>query len=209
MTEPVIVQPDAQHADILADAFIDDPFMAWIFGDHASRLAALPTWWAFIGAHTPEGAELWRIDDHAASLWYPPRHAGEPDADPDPEPEPESDEHDDDAPNPFVEMMLPFVGPRLPEILEMLGRGHDARPDEPFWYLLALGTRATSQGHGYGARIVRPVLDRCDAEGIGTYLESSNPKNIPFYHRLGYEIVNETWTPDDAAVMTGMWRAPR
>ena len=56
---------------------------------------------------------------------------------------------------------------------------------------------------------VRPVLERCDREGIGAYLESSNPRNIPFYHRLGFEVVNENWTPDNVAVMTGMWRAPR
>ena len=207
-TEPSIVSADAQHADILADAFADDPFMGWIFGDHAARAAALPTWWRFIGANSPEGAELWRIDDSAASLWHPPHHASEPEPEPDPS-ETEPDDAEDEQPNPFVEMMLPFVGSRLPEILDMLGRGRDARPSEPHWYLLALGTRATNQGHGFGARIVRPVIERCDAEGIGTYLESSNPRNIPFYHRLGYEIVNEHWTPDDTTVVTGMWRAAR
>ena len=207
-SEPAIVQPDAQHADILADAFLDDPFMAWIFGDHAARVAALPTWWAFIGANSPEGAELWRIDDGAASLWHPPHHAGEPEPEPEPEPA-EGDDGEEEEPNPFVEMMLPFVGGRLPEILDMLGSGRELHPDEPHWYLLALGTRAATQGHGLGARIVRPVLERCDREGIGAYLESSNPRNIPFYHRLGFEIVNENWTPDNVAVMTGMWRAPR
>ncbi len=200
-SEPSRVSADDQFADILADAFADDPFMAWIFGDRAARDAALPVWWRFIGANTPDDAELWRIGGEAASLWHPPRHTQEPEAEP--------DESEDDEPNPFVEMMLPFVGARLPEIVDMLGRGRNARPEEPHWYLLALGTRAASQGHGLGARIVRPVIERCDAEGIGTYLESSNPRNIPFYHRLGYEIVNETWTPDDTTVVTGMWRAAR
>lgn len=209
--QPTPAVADDQHAAILADAFADDPFMAWLFGDHAARAAALPTWWGFIAANAPEGAKLWRVDDHAASLWHPPHHAEPPAPEPEPAPDDDGRAGDDDGgedePDPFVQMMLPLVGGRLPEILEMLGVVRELHPDEPHWYLLALGTRAASQGHGFGARIVRPMLDRCDREGLGAYLESSNPRNIPFYHRLGFQIVSETWTPDRAAVMTGMWRA--
>lgn len=201
-SEPALVVADQQHADILADAFADDPFIGWIFGDKQAQ--AQPTWWSFIGSTAPEGAELWRIDDDAASLWHPPRHAGEQDEEPESAPEGE-----EEGQNPFVEMMLPWVGGRLPEIVDMLTEGYALRPEEPHWYLLALGTRAASQGHGRGAHLVRPVLDRCDEQGLGAYLESSNPRNIPFYHRLGFEIVNEHWTPDRTAVMTGMWRRPR
>ncbi len=212
-SEPGLVVADQQHADILTDAFSDDPFMGWVFGDKRSQ--ALPTWWSFIGSTAPEGAELWRIDDDAASMWHPPRHAAEDGDEPEPSADEEHDEgrgeedSDDEEPNPFVEMMLPWVGGRLQEIIDMLTSGFALRPEEPHWYLLALGTRAASQGHGLGAGLVRPVLDRCDEQGLGSYLESSNPRNIPFYHRLGFEIVNEHWTPDRTAVMTGMWRRPR
>jgi GNAT superfamily N-acetyltransferase len=64
-----------------------------------------------------------------------------------------------------------------------LTRNH---PDEPHWYLEALGALPEARGTGGGARVVQPLLDRCDDEGVLAYLESSNPRNLPFYERHGF-----------------------
>ena len=42
------------------------------------------------------------------------------------------------------------------------------------------------QGQGLGAMVIAPVLERCDAEGVRAYLDSTNPRNRPFYRRLGF-----------------------
>lgn len=205
--EPRNVGADPEVGPTLTDAFADDPFMAWIFGGVDDRRAALRVWWDWLVAHGPDGGEVWRTDDAgAAAIWYPPRHA-RPEGEPPAEPEPTEDRGD--APvDPFVELLTGLIGERVGEVLAFFGRGSAMHPPEPHWYLLALGTRTDRQGRGLAARLVRPVLDRCDAEGLGVYLESSNPRNIPFYHRLGFAEVGELWTPDDSAVVTGMWRTP-
>jgi ribosomal protein S18 acetylase RimI-like enzyme len=62
---------------------------------------------------------------------------------------------------------------------------------EPHWYLAVLGTVPEAQGQGLGSAMMRPVLERCDKEGLPAYLESSKRSNIPFYNRHGFEVIGE------------------
>lgn len=54
----------------------------------------------------------------------------------------------------------------------------------------------------------RPVLG-CNEEGLPAYLESSNPRNIAFYARHGFEVREEVECGKGAPVCTTMWREPR
>ncbi len=59
---------------------------------------------------------------------------------------------------------------------------------EAAWYLSILGVAEASQGRGIGARLLHVTLDRLDALGAPSYLETLNPRSVPFYERLGYRI---------------------
>ena len=52
-------------------------------------------------------------------------------------------------------------------------------------------------------------LDRCDAEYAPAYLESSNPDNVPYYERFGFEVTGELRLPDGGPSLIPMWRKPR
>ena len=56
--------------------------------------------------------------------------------------------------------------------------------------------------------MMEPVLTRGDLDGIPAYLESSNPRNVAFYERQGFEIRSE-FHPDGGPLITGMWRDAR
>ena len=56
---------------------------------------------------------------------------------------------------------------------------------------------------------MREMLDRCDAEGMPAYLESSNVRNVPFYGRHGFEVTGEIDLGKGAPTVTAMWRNPR
>ena len=60
-------------------------------------------------------------------------------------------------------------------------------PQEPHWYLPLIGVDPARQGAGHGTELMRHALRRCDADHKLAYLESSNPRNTPFYERLGFE----------------------
>jgi GNAT superfamily N-acetyltransferase len=82
-------------------------------------------------------------------------------------------------------------------------------PTEPHYYLEVLGTRQGQQSKGVGSSVITVVLDRCDQEGLPAYLESSNPQNVPFYARHGFEISGEIDCGKGEPVVTAMRREPR
>jgi ribosomal protein S18 acetylase RimI-like enzyme len=110
--------------------------------------------------------------------------------------------------------MLPglvrLVGRRLPTLLgdfEMMERFHASMPEE-HWYLSVLGTDPPCQGRGIGAALIEPVLETCDAEGLGAYLESSKESNLAYYSRFGFEVREELQFRNGPSIWP-MWRDPR
>jgi ribosomal protein S18 acetylase RimI-like enzyme len=91
---------------------------------------------------------------------------------------------------------------------ELLRAIEHAHPAGDHWYLAVLGTHPDHQGKGVGASLLAPVLARCDLDGTPAYLESSNPQNVAFYNRFGFEVTGQV-TPTDGPTLDLMWRDPR
>ena len=100
------------------------------------------------------------------------------------------------------------LGTKVPRALRTLATVQRAHPLAPHYYLAVLGTRPEKQGKGLGSSLLRPILDRCDAEGLSAYLESSKEINIPFYQRHGFNVTGEIHLPDGPVVWP-MWRDKR
>jgi ribosomal protein S18 acetylase RimI-like enzyme len=187
----------ADAAETLALAFADDPLMAWIFEDDAARAQQLRPWWTWIVENRAAHVELHESADpsgdaSSAALWHGP----------DPAP-------DDRDPGAFARMLSELIGGATAmQKLAGLAVIPEAHPTERHWYLAAVGTRPSHQGQGSGARLLAPALERCDADGVPAYLESSNDRNIAFYERLGFVATGRIQIPDGPH-LTPMWREPR
>jgi GNAT superfamily N-acetyltransferase len=182
-------------AEALALAFHDDPVMAWLFGDDQARTArSLHRWFAAEGKRHLRHATVFTTVDHAgASYWDPPGHW-----------KTRAFDLVRQAP-----LMATVIGRRIPRALKGLSRIEAVHGRFPtHYYLAVLGTRPDKQGGGVGGALVQPVLDRCDAEGLGAYLESSKEANIPFYRRHGFEVVEELSLPSGPSLWP-MWRDPQ
>ncbi len=182
--------------EALADAFCDDPVMSWILREEQSRSARLARLFSvqLRGHFLPLGT-VWTTADHAgASLWAPPGHAIV-------------------APTTILRYMpdmLRALGRHTVRALRTLNHVESQHPKSPpHWYLGVLGTRKEAQGKGVGSALLGPVLDRCDDEGIGAYLESSKHSNIAFYRRHGFEVTGEIPLPFGGPSVWPMWRDPR
>lgn len=77
------------------------------------------------------------------------------------------------------------------------------------WYLAALGTDPEAQGRGLAAAVLAPVLDGCDTDGLGAYLESSKEQNLPFYARHGFAVTGTIDLSRGGPRLWTMWRDPR
>ena len=93
---------------------------------------------------------------------------------------------------------------RGPEIDRGLSAIH---PDEPHWYLAALGVDPTSHGTGVGTALLHEGLRRADAAGEPCYLECEDHL-VDYYRRFGFEIIARADMPEGAPPQQGMWRAP-
>jgi GNAT superfamily N-acetyltransferase len=71
------------------------------------------------------------------------------------------------------------------------------KPEPPFHYLNFLGVHPAHQGSGLGRLLVSAGQARAAADGQGTYLESTNARNLPFYAAMGFRSLGEfTLQPD-------------
>lgn len=82
-------------------------------------------------------------------------------------------------------------------------------PDEPHWYLEFLGTVPEKQGKGLGGRVLAPVLERADEEGVAVWTWSSNRRNLAFYYRQGFVVLDELPFRKDGPPIFPIRREPR
>lgn len=104
--------------------------------------------------------------------------------------------------------MLFQIGTDTPRALALLSQVEKVHPEEPHWYLGVLGTAPEHQGTGVGSALIRPVLQKCDAEGVPAYLESSKESNIPFYERHRFKVTSEINIKNGPNIWP-MWRDPQ
>lgn len=92
---------------------------------------------------------------------------------------------DEDALGAVVESTVaPSHAAEAAAIFEQMAKHH---PTEPHWYLPLIGVDPAHQGEGHGNALMAYALAQCDRDHAPAYLESSNPRNISFYQRHGFE----------------------
>lgn len=182
----------------LSDAFAHDPVEAWLWEPAADPDAArhrflrflVDEYFALGHVYVEQGSG----GRSGAAMWAPPDRSILPES---------------SIPG-LISMMEELIGDEAIPRLSELARTNDHRPDEPHFYLGVLGVDPGHQGAGLGGVLVEPVLEACDRGGVLAHLESSNPRNIGFYERLGFAVTDEFRCGGPAGpVMTIMQRRPR
>lgn len=197
MTEARPAEPPdiAPIGAALARAFHDDPVMSWLFGesDPPRRRKLHRFMRAEARRHLRRGGLVLTAAGHPGAAYWDPPGAWRT----------TWGELARAAP-----MLATTIGRRLPRALRGLGLIEAAHPREPHWYLAVLGTDPPHRGRGVGAAMIDPVVARCDAEGLGAYLESSKPANVPYYERFGFRATGQIDLPGGPPVWP-MWRDPQ
>jgi ribosomal protein S18 acetylase RimI-like enzyme len=181
-------------AESLARAFDGDPVLGYIIPTRNQyrrmrrlfelelRHLALP-----LGeAYTTEGPVM------GAALWAPPGRWKTPPA----------------AMVRMAPAFLRVLGTRVRAAIKLMNTVERKHPKEHHYYLSTLGTEPDFQRKGVGSALMRPVLDRCDNEGVPAYLESSKEANVPYYGHHGFEVTEMVTVPGGPPLWL-MWREPQ
>jgi len=176
--------------DTLTMAFAADPTMRWLWPESDVYLRSFPRLVAAFGGRAFQHAGAHADDGFGGvALWLPPGVTPDGDA--------------------VVALFRETVPqPRLDDALGMLDAMEEHTPEDAHWHLAFIGVDTSRQGEGLGGHVMREGVGMCDEEGVPGYLESSNPGNIPFYQRHGYEIVGEIQV-GSSPVLTPMRRDRR
>ncbi|RMF12073.1 MAG: N-acetyltransferase [Candidatus Dadabacteria bacterium] len=163
-----------------AAAFADDPLFAWLFpGEH--RQAHLERFFrGVLGAYSPlrtalaigsgaDGFALW-LSPEQQPRWY----------------------HYRPIVRAVAGLLLHRAVPaaRLRPAYAALREQSRHHPKEPVFYLAVLAVHPSAQGQGYGRTLLGSLLDAADDAGGAIWLETSNPDNLGYYRRHGFEIVD-------------------
>jgi GNAT superfamily N-acetyltransferase len=179
-------------AEMLARAFYDDPVTCWFYPDDGRRMRHARRFFAIRQRQLADQQLIYTTPElSGAALWAGPGRWRE-----------------DLRQSLMLVPMLPVLLPRIVRSTQAVREIERRHPVRPHYYLSVLGTEPQQQGGGIGSALLGPVLQRCDADGVGAYLESSKESNVGFYARHGFAVTERIELPDGPALWL-MWREPR
>lgn len=171
----------ARAVETLALAFQDDPALAWIIPDPATRSRRLPRLFDWLFAdHLRHGMILAAPQREAVTLWRLPGKVHH---------------HDPLTPAELWRLVRIFgtaLG-RADKVGKHLARHVPAGEDH--LYLRYAAVRPEAQGKGWGGRAIRAGIAEANRLGVDTCLETAKESNVAIYQRLGFAIVDDWQVP--------------
>ena len=176
----------------LARAFEDDPVFLLLFGG-AAPIERTRRFFEIIGRMQHGHGHVYSTVGHeAAAIWAPPGEWKMPNS-----------QIIKNAP-----ALLRVFGWRFVANLGILSLLEKNHPTELHYYLEFIGTDPAHRGKGLGSALMQPMIDQCDREGVGAYLESSKEANLAFYGRFGFK-TTKIITHKAGPQQWLMWRDPK
>lgn len=181
-------------AAVLAKAFLDDPVARWPLPDGVDdlerRLRSMFTW-GYEGLCDLD--MVWETPDGAGVVvWVPPGGA-------------DSLIESDRAVRERLAVLTSDDAERYGVLWDWL----EARlPDEPHWFLDAIGVDPARQTQGIGGAMVAWGVAKADRDGVPAVLETGRERTVRFYERFGFRVIERSNAPDGGPTVWFMRREP-
>lgn len=154
----------------ITSAFERDPIVRWLWESDAEYTELFPIFVASAGERAFETSTAWRGEDlDSVALWLSPGEEVDPER--------------------IGRVMLETVPKaKHEELFGMLEQMEGAHPRYPHWYLPWIAVEQSKQGQGLGSRLLGACLEYIDRGGLPVFVETSNPRSVPFFERHGFEV---------------------
>jgi ribosomal protein S18 acetylase RimI-like enzyme len=173
-------------AQVLAQAFVDDPLCTFMLPFPRTRVNTLYTFFRALGevsikhqrgygvGEPLQGVAYWKFpnqDDLSISL----KSIGK-----------------------FIPLLFTFypVGYfRAKRVINQIESLHQTYASEPHFYLDNLGVLAGARGQSLASRLIRPFLEMADEQNVSAYTDTLTHANVALYEHFGFQCMEARDVP--------------
>jgi ribosomal protein S18 acetylase RimI-like enzyme len=81
---------------------------------------------------------------------------------------------------------------RAKKIIQQTDELHKKYASEPHFYLDNIGVLPTARGKGVSSKLIRPVLEMADSQKVVAYTDTVTRSNVALYEHFGFQSVAES-----------------
>jgi ribosomal protein S18 acetylase RimI-like enzyme len=169
-----------QAADVIAQAFVDDPLLAFMLPFKRTRVGTLRKFFRPYGEVNIKNQRGYGVGEplKGVAYWQSPSQ--------------DNVSISIKSLSKFLPLLLTFypIGYyRARPIFQQIDALHQKHADEPHYYLDNLGVVPSAQGQGFSSKLIRPILEKADSEKVIVYTDTVTPSNVAFYEHFGFQCV--------------------
>jgi ribosomal protein S18 acetylase RimI-like enzyme len=186
-------------AQVLAQAFADDPLSIFMLPDERTRLETLYKFFCALGYVNVKDQCAYCAGDPlgAVAFWKPPEQG--------------RTVIGIRSLVKFVPLLFTEYLPgyfRMKIIKRQMVAMNKLYVHEPHFYLDYIGVMPSRQGRGLASRLMYPFLEMADKQKAPVYIDTNNSANIPVYEHYGFKCVGEQLVPGTGVTIWALCRRP-
>lgn len=110
-----------------------------------------------------------------------------------------------------IDLLICFLNGGLDLASELNFQASMQRRNAPkdHWHLGPIGVDPNYQGQGLASRLIRPMLERTDAEGMPIYLDANSEEAVAIYEHFGFQVKERMKMPGSDFWNASMLRLPQ
>jgi ribosomal protein S18 acetylase RimI-like enzyme len=184
-------------ADIMSEAFVDDPLYAFILPNKKTRRKTLYQYFYALSNINIAKQRAYGVGEPLVAVAYW-KMLSKPDV-----------TASMRSPSNFIRLLLtpfPFGYLRARVIYKKMSELYEKYADEPHFYLDYVGVLPSARGNGVASKLIRPFIKKADSEGAIVYLETVNRSNVALYEHFGFHCMEEAAVPGTGITIWAMRR---
>jgi ribosomal protein S18 acetylase RimI-like enzyme len=172
----------AEAADVISQAFMEDPLCVFMLPSKRNRLKTLRKFFHLYGEINIKNHRGYGVGEplQGVAFWIEPTR-----------PDVSISVRSLGLFLPLLFSMYPLGYLRARAILKKIDLQHQKYAAEPHYYLDNIGVLPSARGKGYSSRLIRPFLEKADLDKAITYTDTVTRANVGLYEHFGFQCMEE------------------